>query len=58
MYAYLAEDVVLPAGAMVGITPLDGGGETATIRVEMKVRTSCLEIIMYHKRNDQADIGR
>ena len=56
MFAYLTEPVVLPAGAMVGMY-LDGG-ERATIRVEMQVRTSALQPIMYHKRHDHVDIGR
>ena len=58
MYAYVREPITIPTGALVGIDPPVEGSAQRTIRVELSVRPDLVEPVYYHKRSDNAAIGR
>ena len=58
MYAYVTEPITIPSGALVGMDPPVEGSAQRTIRVEMSVRKKLVEPVYYHKRSDNAAIGR
>ena len=58
MFAYVTEPITIPSGALVGMDPPVEGSAQRTIRAELSVRRDLVEPIYYHKRSDNAAIGR
>ena len=58
MYAYALGPITIPIGALVGMEPPDEGSARRIIRVELLVQADLVEPVYYHKRSDNADLGR
>ena len=58
MYACVREPITIPKDALVGMDPPDERSAQRTIRAELSVRRDLVEPIYYHKRSDNAAIGR
>ena len=58
MHAFVKEPINIPAGALVGMDPPGERSAQRTIRAELSVRRDLVEPIYYHKRSDNAAIGR
>ena len=58
MFGCVIESITIPIGALVGMEPPDELSARRTIRAELLVRRDLVEPIYYHRRSDNAAIGR